>query len=59
VSFLSKTEMEHCVPLCREDSHDMGVSFFSEMEMEHCVSLCREDSHEMDASFEMKQCVSL
>jgi hypothetical protein len=27
VWFLSETKMEHCVPLCREDSHEMGVSF--------------------------------
>jgi hypothetical protein len=59
VSFLSETDMEHCVPLCGEDSHEMGVSFLSEMEMEHFVPLCGEDSHEMGVSFEMKQCVPL
>ena len=35
VSFLSKTEMECCVPLCGEDAHEMGVSF----EMKQCVPL--------------------
>jgi hypothetical protein len=42
VSFLSKTEMERCVSLCGEDSHEMGVSFLSETEMERCVPLCGE-----------------
>jgi hypothetical protein len=51
--------MECCVPLCGEDSHDMGVSFLSEVDMEHCVPLCREYAHEMGVSFEMKQCVPL
>jgi hypothetical protein len=46
--------MECCVPLCREDSHDICVSFHSEMDMERCVPLCMEDSHEMGVSFEMK-----
>jgi hypothetical protein len=27
VLFLSKMEMERCVPLCREDAHELGVSF--------------------------------
>jgi hypothetical protein len=35
VSFLSETEMECHVPLCGEDSHEMGVSF----EMKRCVPL--------------------
>jgi hypothetical protein len=56
VLFLSETEMERCVPLCGEDSHEMGVSFLSETEMECCVPLCGEDSHEMGVSFEMKRC---
>jgi hypothetical protein len=34
VSFLSDTDMERCVPLCGEDSDEMGVSF----EMKRCVS---------------------
>jgi hypothetical protein len=59
VSFLSKTKMEHCVPLCREEAHEMGVSFLFETEMERCVPLCREDAHEMGVSFEMKQCAPL
>jgi hypothetical protein len=45
VSFLSKTEMERCVPLCEKDSHEMGVLFLFETEMEHCVPPCGEDSH--------------
>jgi hypothetical protein len=59
VLFLSETEMERCVPLCREDAHVMGVSFLSETDMECCVSLCGKDAHEMGVSFEMKQCVPL
>jgi hypothetical protein len=59
VSFLFETKMEHCVPLCREDAHDMGVSFLSETKMEDYVPLCREYSHEMGVSFEMKRCVPL
>jgi hypothetical protein len=59
VSFLSETEMERCVPLCREDSHEIGVSFLSETEMERCVHLCREDAHEIGVSFAMKRCVPL
>jgi hypothetical protein len=59
VSFLSKTEMERCVPLCREDAHEMGVSFLSETKMERCVPMCREYAHEMGVSFEMKRCVPL
>jgi hypothetical protein len=59
VSFLSMTEMERCVPLCREDAHEMGVSFLSETEMERCEHLCREDAREMGVSFEMKRRVSL
>jgi hypothetical protein len=59
VSFLFDMEMEHCVPLHREDAHDMGVSFLSDMEMEYCVPLCREYSHEMGVSLEMKRCVPL
>jgi hypothetical protein len=59
VSFLFDTEMEQCVPLCREDAHEMGVSFLSETEMERCVPLCREDAHEMGVSFVMKRCVPL
>jgi hypothetical protein len=59
VSFLFETEMERCVPLYREDSHEMGVSFLFETEMECCVLLCREDAHEMGVSFEMKRCVPL
>jgi hypothetical protein len=35
VLFLSKTEMERCVPLSGEDAHEMGVSF----EMKRCVPL--------------------
>ena len=35
VSFLSETEMERCVPMSREDAHEMGVSFA----MKRCVSL--------------------
>jgi hypothetical protein len=54
VSFLFETKMERCVPLCREDAHEMGVSFLLKMEMERCVPLCREDAHEMGVSFEMK-----
>ena len=59
VLFLSETEMEHCVPLCRKDAHEMGMSFLSETKMERCVSLCREDAREMGVSFEMKRCVPL
>jgi hypothetical protein len=51
--------MERCVPLCREDAHEMGVSFLFEMEMERCVPLCREDAQEMGVLFEMKRCVPL
>jgi hypothetical protein len=53
VSFLSATEMQRCVPLCREDAHEMGV-VLSETEMERCVPLSKEDAHEMGVSFEMK-----
>ena len=56
MSFLSETKMERCVPLCREDAHEMGLSFLFETEMERCVPLCREYAHEMGLSFEMKRC---
>jgi hypothetical protein len=59
VLFLSETKMERCVPLCREDAHEMGVSFLSEMEMKCRVPLCREDAQKMGVSFEMKRCVPL
>jgi hypothetical protein len=59
VSFLSETEMECCVPLWREDAHEMGVSFLSEMEMERCVPLYREDAHDMGVSFEKKRCIPM
>jgi hypothetical protein len=35
VWFLYEMDMEHCVPLCGEDSQEMGVSF----EMTRCVPL--------------------
>jgi hypothetical protein len=53
VWFLSETEMECCVPLCRE-AHELGVWFLSETEMECCVPLCGE-AHELGVSFSLRQ----
>jgi hypothetical protein len=51
VWFLSKTEMESCVPLCRE-ARELDVWFLSETEMQCYVPLCGE-AHELGVS-EMK-----